>query len=453
MKITIKKGLDLPITGKPSRKIGETPLVTRAALVGPDYIGLKPTMEVQIGDEVQKGQLLFTDKKNPGVKFTAPHPGKVVEINRGEKRAFQSVVLEIGSSYSGELSFQSFQQEQLTGLDSEAVRKNLIDSGLWTSLRTRPFGKIPEVSSSPQAIFVRAIDTEPLAADPAYTTRKNQQDFDNGIRVLSRLTSGKVHLCQGPHAYLKGPADVSTLQSTVFEGPHPAGLVGTHIHFLHPVHNNRTVWYIDYQDTIAIGRLFTTGKLLSERTISLSGPMVKEPQYYNVPIGADIAQLTNNLLHTSEHGVRTISGSVLSGNAAKGPLGFLGKYHSQVSAIEEGYERIFLGWQRPGIDKFSVKNTFAAHLFTWLKFPFTTTTHGSLRALVPVESYETVMPLDIEATFFLRSLMSQDIESGIKLGVYELEEEDISLCTFVCPGKNDFGPLLRQMLTTIEKDY
>lgn len=449
--ITIKKGLDIPIAGEPEQVIHAGPEIARVALIGPDYVGMKPTMLVQVGDQVKLGQPIFTDKKNPGVPFTSPGCGKVVELNRGARRAFQSVVIELDGDE--EETFRSFGDADLSALGREEVQKNLVDSGLWTALRTRPFDKVPAIDSVPHSIFVTAIDTEPLSADVGLVIAEEESSFVHGLQVLRHLTDGKVFLTQQPGVKIPG-ASLDFILVEEFAGPHPAGLPGTHIHHLDPVSMNKTVWHVNYQDVIAIGKLFDTGRLSVERIISLAGPVVNEPRLVRTRLGASVGDIVNEQLCEVDR--RVISGSVISGRAAVGVFGFLGRYHYQVSALAEGREREFMGWQMPGFNKFSVKKTFASAIYSLIgekkRFEMTTDTGGSKRAMVPVGSFEQVMPLDILPTFLLRALLTSDTDQAQALGCLELSEEDLALCTYVCPGKSEYGPLLRNCLEIIEKE-
>lgn len=444
--ITIKKGLDLPIAGEPSARIEDGPVIRSVALIGPDYIGMKPTLAVEVGDSVKKGQMLFSDKKTEGVIYTSPVAGKVTEINRGAKRVFQSMVIEVQGS--DEETFTSYEDAELAGLTRDQVEQNLLQSGLWTSLRTRPFSRVPQPGSTPHSIFVTAIDTNPLAAPPEVVLSEEPRAFTQGLQVLKALTEGKLYLCKAPGTNLPGcELDIVTVEE--FGGPHPAGLAGTHIHYLDPVSEKKTVWSINYQDVIAIGKLFSTGKLDTDRVISIAGPAVKNPRLVKTVLGASLQDLTEDNLNEGEN--RLISGSVFSGRTGQETFAYLGRYALQVTVLKEGNHRDFLGWMGPGFNKFSVVPVFAS---SWLgqgkKFPFTTSTEGSKRAMIPIGTYEKVMPLDILPTFLLRALITEDTEGAKELGCLELDEEDVSLCTFVCPGKYNYGSLLRQNLTKIE---
>jgi Na+-transporting NADH:ubiquinone oxidoreductase subunit A len=445
--IKIKRGLDLPIAGSPRQEIHDARPVRTVAVLGPDYVGMRPGMAVQVGDQVKEGSLLFTDKKNPGVRYTAPGCGRVAAINRGEKRALQSVVIELDGDDAE--TFTAYSEDELESLDAEKVKENLVASGLWTALRTRPFSKVPMPDSSPRSIFVTAIDTNPLAARPSLILAERPDDFRCGLKVLSRLTDGKIFVCKAPSVAVPG-SDLPLAEPVEFEGPHPAGLAGTHIHVLDPVGREKTVWHVNYQDTMAIGALFTSGRLDQRRVISLAGPAVANPRLVRTRLGASVDELLDGELADGEN--RVIAGSVLFGRKADGPLAFLGRYHLQISALAEGRKRKLFGWIRPGFDRYSVTNTFASRLTPGKRFAMNTSAYGDGRAVVPAGSYEKVMPLDILPTFLLRALAVEDIEQAEALGCLELDEEDLALCTFVCPGKGDYGAMLRRNLTIIEKE-
>ncbi len=446
--IKIRRGLDLPINGKPDQSIEDGPQVRQVALIGFDYQGMKPTMAVKVGDRVKLGQQLFADKKTEGVLFTAPAAGIVSAIHRGDGRVLQSVVIDVEGDEAE--TFASYSAAELASLSAETVRSQLIQSGSWTAFRTRPFSKSPAIESVPSAIFVQAIDTNPLAADPAVVIATKPEAFANGLTVLARLTQNKVHVCHAPEAKLP-QGQGANLQYTAFAGLHPAGNAGTHIHFLNPVSAHKTVWTIGYQDVIAIGELFVSGRLSVERVVALAGPQVERPRLVRTRLGANLDELSAGQLKAGEN--RVISGSVFGGRRVYGPVTFLGRFHTQVSVLLEGRDREMLHYLRAGANKFSVLGIYVSSLFGANKqYAFTTTTNGSERAMVPVGAYEKVMPLDILPTQLLRSLIVKDTETAQKLGCLELDEEDLALCTFVCPGKYEYGPILRDNLTLIEKE-
>ncbi len=445
--IKIKKGLDLPINGKPEQAIKGTKTPKTVALLGEDYVGMKPTMLVAVGDKVKLGQVLFTDKKTTGVKYTSPGSGKVIEINRGEKRAFKSIVIELEGS--DEESFKSYSEKEISGISRENVKEELLDSGLWTSLRTRPFSKVANPEKTPNSIFVTAMDTNPLAPSIDVVLKGNEKQFENGLNVISKLTEGKVFVCKANGSTIPAVTG-SKIVTEEFEGPHPAGNVGTHIHFLDPVSRSKEVWYLSAQDVVSIGYLFTTGKIFTDRIISLAGSSVKSPKLVKTRIGAAIADIVSGELNEGEN--RIISGSVLSGHAAVENVAYLGRYHQQVSVIEEGRDRKFLGWMGPGFNEYSFKNVVLSKIIPNKSFDFNTAIHGGKRAIVPSGAFEAVIPMDILPTYLLRSLAVDDVEEAEKLGALELDEEDLALCTFTCPSKLEYGPMLRRNLTLIEKE-
>lgn len=443
--ITIKKGLDLPIAGAPEQVIYDGPSIKRVATLGEEYVGMRPTMHVKVEDRVKKGQILFEDKKNPGVKFTAPAAGTVVEINRGAKRVLQSVVIAVDDSEE-QITFKSYSSAELAKLERETVQEQLVESGMWTALRTRPFSKVPALDSAPRSIFVTAMDTNPLSANAELVIKENAQAFTDGLQVLSRLTDGQVHVCKGEGSLPQ--ANSANVKEHVFSGVHPAGLAGTHIHFIDPVVPGKVVWYINYQDVIAFGKLFTSGEICTDRVVALGGPVVNKPRLLRTRIGASLDELTAGELQEGEN--RVISGSVLAGTNANGPHAYLGRYHLQVSVLKEGREKELFGWLAPGSNKFSVTRAYLGHLAKGKLFDLTTTTNGSARAMVPIGNYERIMPLDVLPTLLLRDLLSGDTDSAQSLGCLELDEEDLALCTYVCPGKYDYGQVLRECLTKIE---
>lgn len=446
--IKITKGLDIPLTGAPQQTISADPAVNQVALVGSDYVGMKPTLLVNEGDLVKKGQKLFEDKKIPGVFFTAPVAGKVEAIHRGDRRVFQSLVI----SKSGEesVSFSSYKNKKPADLSEGEVRALLQESGLWVSLRKRPFSKTPAIDSKPQALFITAIDTRPHCPQVPVVMQGQEEDFQRGIEVLSQIAP-RVFVITDPDTKIALPS-IAHVEHHCFSGPHPAGNVGTHIHYLFPVGPRRSVWHLDYQDCIAIGHLFRTGQLQSERVISIAGPQAQNPRLMKTLLGASLKDLTQNEIAPSDKPIRVVSGSVLGGRTAAGPEAFLGRFHSQVSLLEEDHSREFLGWNSPGVNKYSLKHVFLSAFSPGKKFPLTTNKHGSLRALVPIGAYEAVMPGDFLPTYLLRYLLARNTDKAVELGALELDEEDLALCTFVDPCKNEFGPVLRENLNLIEKE-
>lgn len=457
----IEKGLDLPIPGKPLQVVrGSTPS-TQVAILADDFPGMKARMHVAEGDTVKRGQTLFEDRKIPGVLHTAPGAGRIIGIHRGERRALHSVVIDLSDAERrgepGEDEFASFENYTGASADSltqEQIRALLVESGLWTALRERPYSKVPSPDGDAEALFITATDTNPLAPLPEVALEDRTEDFALGLGLVAKLTNGPTYLCVSEHSELAECAPEG-VQVERFSGPHPSGTVGLHIHRLRPVNREHKVWHIGYQDVAAVGHLFSSGRLDVSRVISIAGPSVEEPRLERTRIGACVSELIRFELDTTTGNteIRAISGSVLSGKRTHGDaFDFMGRYDRQISLLEEDRENVFLGWLTPGPNLFSITGIYLSKIFKPKRFRFTTTTNGSPRAMIPIGLYERVMPMDIMPTFLLRALIVGDIERAEQLGVLELDEEDLALCTYVCSGKTNYGPLLRSNLELIEKE-
>jgi len=452
----IRKGLDLPISGAPNANIENGPAIGSVAVLGRDYPNMKPRVLVAEGDQVKRGQALFEDRKSEGVVFTAPGAGTVRAIHRGDKRKFLSLVIDLSDSEragdpaaSEHANFSSYSGQSAASMSGDDVRALMTESGLWTAVRQRPFDLVPSPSASCSAVFVTATDTNPLSGSLASICKGQEEALCEGLVAISKITEGSTYLCVGPDWDIN-VSKVAGVQVETFSGPHPAGLVGTHIHTLRAASRIHKAFHLGVQDVISLGHLVQTGRLHVDRVVTLSGPAVRDGKLLRTRIGACTADLSQGRIEHGGGEVRLISGSVLHGATAQSEeLGFVGRYSNQLTALYEDRERVFMGWLMPGPDKFS---TIRAHLSGWLpgkKFPLTTTTHGGHRAMVPIGMFERVMPLDILPTFLLRSLVSFDVERSEALGCLELNEEDLALCSFVSPGKEDFGKALRGVLTDI----
>lgn len=444
MKIT--KGLDIPISGQPEQKIYDHPKPITLAVLGRDFHELKPALQVKEGDVVKAGQILFSHRQHEGIHFTAPCAGIVKAIHRGEKRVLISVVLQVTTEEEF-VDFGAHSPDELANLDEATIRQKLQDSGQWIGFRTRPYSYVPEANAQPAAIFVTAMDTRPLAADPKLVLAEYAEAFQQGLTILARL-SPIVYVCH-ESGYAPPKVASSKVVYKDFAGVHPAGLPGTHIHFLEAVSEHRSVWHINYQEVIAIGKLFTTGRLFVDRVISLAGPVVKNPRLIRTRLGANTDDLVNGELVAGRS--RVISGSVLGGHTAKEASAYLGRYDLQVSAISEEQERVFLHWLNPWLAQYSMLKVFLKPGLDKHQFSMTSTQNGSYRAMVPLGNYEAVMPLDILATQLLRSLLVRDTVMAQQLGALELDEEDLALCTFVCHSKYEYSSALRDCLRMLER--
>jgi len=441
----LKRGLDIPISGVPEQKIYEGNNPKTLAVLGPDYKGLKPKMLINVGDKVKRGTPLFCHKDNPEIFYVSPCKGYVKSINRGQKRVLLSVVISIENLVDKGINIVKSNSKVKHEVDF--IKKCLFDSGLWTSFLTRPYSKVPSIDSQPSSIFITAMDTEPLCPDADLIINEDLESFEKGIKKISFLTKGKVFVCKKTGSKI----DIKNSNTYEFNGPHPAGLTGTHMHFLDPPNSIKTVWSINYQDVIAIGKLFITGYLDISRVISIAGPLAKKPRLIRTVFGACLTDILKDEIYVNEP-CRVISGSVLSGFQAEGDLSFLGRYSRQVTLIKEDEEKLFFGWINPQPNKFSVMPVLASAFSFFKLFSLTTNLNGGRRAMVPTGVFETLMPQDYLPTQLLRSLIVMDTDVAQSLGALELDEEDVSLCTFACPAKYEYGSALRDSLEKIEKE-
>lgn len=448
-KFKLKKGLDLPIAGAPEQKIHAGSPPTSVAIVGADYIGLKPKMLVGEGDSVRRGTPLFCHKDAPEIMYVAPASGRIAAINRGARRVLQSVVVEVSDFADGGLDFGKLGASDLAGLTADEVRPKLFASGLWTAFRTRPYSKVPTEADRAAAIFVTAMDSEPLAPDAALILTENAEAFEAGLTVVAMLSQGKTYLCSAAGANVPG-AGIAGVEAHQFAGPHPAGLVGTHMHFLDVPGAAKSVWSIGYQDVIAIGKLFLTGHLDTTRVVAIAGPMAAKPRLVRTALGASLIQLTDGEI-SGDDACRIISGSVLTGRHATGPFAYLGRYDRQVTLIKEDRDQMVLGWITPQPKKYAVQPVLAS-AFSKKLFNLTSNLNGGRRAMVPTGVFEELMPQDFLPTQLLRALLVMDTDTAQALGALELDEEDLALCTFACPAKYEYGEALRDSLQKIEKE-
>ncbi len=444
--IKLKKGFDIKIKGTPVKEIVELKASTFA--VSPtDFIGISPIpkLEVQVGDEVKAGDVLFYDKKNPRIKYTAPTSGEVVEITRGAKRAIDEVII------LGDLSIQykDFEPTNPKDLDRDQIAERMIQSGSWPFLRQRPYNVLANPDIVPKAIFISAFDSAPLAGDLNFTLEGEGSNFQAGIDALGKLTSGSVHIGLTPNNI---PSDTFTktkgAQFAWFDGKHPAGNVGIQIHHIAPIVKGETVWTIHAEDVVTVGKLFTEGKYDPIRTIALGGSSVKQPKYYKTRLGANIENMIKDNLD-AEH-VRFISGDVLTGKQinAKGHLSY---FENQLTVIEEGDQYEMFGWLVPGYMRPSASKTFPSFLFPEYEFDVNTNTNGEHRAFVVTGQYEKVLPMDIYPVHLLKSILANDFDKMEGLGIYEVVEEDLAICEFVCTSKTQVQKILREGLNTLQE--
>ena len=433
--IKISKGLDLPISGSPTNTISDEPKVSSVALLSNDFIGMKPTMLVKEGETVKAGQKIFEDKKNNGVYFTSPAGGIVKDINRGDKRRFLSIEIDIKDTEE----FVNFDMDDSV----DQIKDCLIDSGLWNAFRTRPFNRTPGINEIPDAVFINCCDSNPLSIDPYEIILLNKTEFDEGLNVLTDFFRCNINLCYQNDNF---DTSIEKINYYQFKGPHPSGLSSTHISQIYPVNLNRKVWTINYQDIISIGYLKQNKEIRTSKYISLAGPSVYEPSLIKVRIGGNIDEITAGKIEPNS---RIISGSVLHGHQSEGVMNYLGYYDSQISVIADEVNNIFMNWLMPGSSLHSKLNVFLSSFIKPETFTFNTSIGGGNRAIVPISSYEEVIPMDILVTQLLKALVVSDIDMAIDLGMLELVPEDLALCSYVCPSKYDYSSILMDNLNKL----
>ncbi len=444
---SFKRGLDLPISGAPEQTIHDGPAIGSVALIGADYIGLKPRMLVAEGDSVQRGTPLFSHKDSTDVLFVAPATGRIRAINRGARRVLQSVVVDVDDAFDKGIDFGALPD----GAGGDDIAEKLCKSGLWTAFRTRPYSKVPTADSRPAAIYVTAMDSEPLAADASVIIAERPDDFVAGLAAIAQVSDGPTYLCHETGATIPG-GDIDRVEVATFSGPHPSGLAGTHMHFLQPPTADSIVWTISYQDVIAIGHVMRTGFLDSAVVISLAGPRATTPRLIRTMPGANLSELVDGEI-AGDDPVRVISGSVLSGNMSDGgPLDYLGRYARAITLISEDTTKTFMSWIAPRRDQFAVLPVLASAFNRATTYAMGSSLHGGRRAMVPIGIFEELMPQDFLPTQILRALLVMDTDSAQALGALELDEEDLALCTFACPAKYEYGIALRDSLVKIEKE-
>ncbi len=443
--IKLRKGLNIRMKGRSDKILipGEKP--DRYAIKPVDFPGLIPKMCVKPGEEVKAGTTLFFDKRNEAVKFTAPASGIVKDVVRGERRRILEVVIEAKGD-----DYDDFGKADPDKLDEEAIKEKLLRSGLWPAIRQRPYHIVANPGDKPKAIFISGFDSAPLAADLDYVIELlPKEHYLAGIKVLRKLTEGKVHLSLSTNSTSGLLRSTPGVEISYFSGPHPSGNVGIQIHHIDPVNKGEVVWSVNLQDIVAIGRLFNEGRYAPDKIVAVAGSEVVKPRYHRTRTGACISGLVRNNIIPGD--IRYISGNVLTGQKIEAD-GFLGYYDSTITVIPEGHYHEFFGWLTPGFKKFSFSRTFLTWLIPGKKYRLDTNIHGGVRPFVITGEYEKVLPMDVYPMQLLKSILVEDIDRMEQLGIYEVAEEDFALCEFICPSKTEIQSIIRKGLDLMVKE-
>ncbi len=445
----IKKGLDLKVAGKAAKNLDTAPVPETVAIHPTEFHGIKPKLYLKADEQVKGGEPLFFDKKNPSVKFVSPVPGTITAINYGERRCITSIVIK--PDWDGPfIDFGAKTNADIEKMSREDVVSLLQESGNFTYIRQRPFDGIPDASRVPKAIFINGMNTAPNAGDSAFMLDGRTEDIQLGVAILKKLTDGKINLCYSS----KGSNDIfqsiTDVEKHTFSGPHPSGLVGTHIHYINPINKGDIVWYLDAEHVAAIGAFLKTGKFYNEKVACVAGTGIKTPQYYKTKIGASIKSLIGNDLLPDEQ--RIVSGTVLFGDKVT-PEDHLKFYDPNVQVIPEGRKRRFFGWAMPGFNMFSASSrAFASSIIPRKEWKFDTSLKGGVRTVVWTDVYDNVIPLDIYTNFLIKAILADEIEDTEMLGILEVSDEDFALATYLCPSKVDVSSIIRQGLDILEKE-
>ncbi|MDD2419927.1 MAG: Na(+)-translocating NADH-quinone reductase subunit A [Bacteroidia bacterium] len=449
--IRLRKGLNIPLKGEAQPKITKTISPGIVAVKPTDFKAFNPRLLIKEGEEVKAGTPLLADKKRADIKLCSPVSGKVKEIVRGDKRKLLAVTIEATDTNE----YQSNEIPPLHSASKEQIVQALAQNGLWAAIKQRPYGTIPDLDSKPKAIFVSGFDSAPLAPDYEFTLKGEIANIQLGIEVLGKLTAGGVHISLHASKYAGSPLHrVEKAIIHTFDGPHPAGNVGVQIHHISPVNKGETVWTIDMYSLVAIGKLFSKGIFDLERLVAITGPRAQNPSYVKAVPGICMSQLKEYVNKESKEdlAVRYVSGNALTGDNVS-ESGHLGFFHNQVTLLSEGKYHELFGWIKPmRLKKFSLSRSYFSWLFPKKKYALDTNLNGGERALVMTGVYEKVTPMDIYPMHLIKAILAGDIDKMEALGIYEVIEEDLALCEFVCPSKTEIQEIVSQGIDLMIKE-
>jgi Na+-transporting NADH:ubiquinone oxidoreductase subunit A len=441
----LKRGLDIRLKGGAEAVLGSVSQIRTVALKPTDFPGLTPKLKVKADMQVKAGDALFFDKYHPEILFSSPVSGTVKAINRGERRKILEVVVES----DGKMESLAFTKADPSVLSREQVKTHLLQSGLWPFLKQRPYGILAKPADVPKHIFISCFDSAPLAPDYSFILKGQEKILQSGINALAKLTEGKVFLGlpDGNTAFF---GQLKNVETNIFSGPHPAGVVGIQIHQVSPINKGEIVWTINLLDVLFIGRLFETGKIDMRKIVALTGSEVNAPKYYPTILGGC---LENVLVNNTKKEVkeRIISGNVLTGTKVDQD-DFLGFFDHQLTVIPEGDNYEFMGWADPGFNKFTASKAFFSKLFPKKSYTLDANLHGGERAFVLSGQYEKYLPMDILPVYLLKAILANDIDKMEELGIYEIVEEDLALCEYACTSKIKVQDIVRQGLDLMMKE-
>ena len=444
--IRLKKGLDLPIAGAALCEVTRRVAPDLVAVKPTDFRGMVPRLLVKEGDGVKAGTPLFADKQNPAIVFCSPVSGTVDAVVRGDKRKLLAVRVKA----DGKSEAVAFDVPKIPSLDKQGMTDILLQCGLWPCLKQRPFGTVADPTAEPKAIFISGMNTAPLGADWDFTLKEEMAAVQAGVDALGKLTRGGVHFSLSSKNY--AGSEFHKLSGVIFhqfDGPHPAGNVGVQINHISPINKGEVVWTVSLPHVALIGRLFLKGVYDDHRIIAVAGPAAKNPSYVEVPGGVCMKDLAP---YFEGDEIRIVSGDVLSGEAV-GPDGFLGFYHDQVSVLKEGNYYEMFGWINPfRSKKFSVSRAYPAFLRCHKKYDMDTNENGGERPFLMNDVYGKVLPMDIYPLYLFKACLAGDLDKMEQLGIYEVIEEDVALCEYVCPSKVEIQNIVRKGIELMMKE-
>ena len=444
--IKLSKGLDIKIDGKAVEKISKIQ-PSRVIEIIPDHFhGITPKVTVKEGEAIKAGTPLFYNKNYESMKFVSPVSGSIREIKRGERRKVMSILIDVNS----QLEFLKFGVKKTSSLTADEIKSTLLNSGLWVYIKQRPYDTIANPDRTPKAIFISGFDSAPLAPDYEYVMKDKMNDFQAGLDVLSKLTTGKIHI--GLKSANSIFATAKGVETTIFTGIHPAGNAGVQINKVNPINKGEVVWTINPQDVVIMGRLFSKGVVDMTKTIALTGPEVENPQYFETIAGNSITDFIKGNLKKTSYPLRYVSGNLLTGIQIS-ENGFLTPYASQISVIDDGGETHELfGWAMPRLNKFSASNMFFTKLLPRKKFKYDARLLGGPRAIIMSGEWDKVFPMDILPEQLIKAMIAKNIDRMENLGAYEVAPEDFALCEFVDTSKLPLQAIVREALDFLKNE-